>query len=486
MKIVVLGAGPAGLAAAWELAEAGVPVEVIDKEPVVGGMSSSFERAGCILDYGTHGFHRSSLENQPVVDRMVELMGPDFMQLRRRAAIHFLGKYFNYPLRPKDIFFGLNPFTSALCFVDFLATRLMRRFGMGKPESNFEDWVKNRFGRRLYDIYFGPYTEKVWGIPPSRLALSWASQRIPSMSLWAVLRKALLGKVRLEESDEHSHSPYRETFYYTNKGAKLMWDKVADRIAECGGTIRLNTEAIGLNCDRGMIRSINVTHSGKGSRLYCDWIVSTIPVTNMVEMFHPPAEVELLEKVRRLKFRAMTLLYIVARKEQVSPYQWIYYSSDDIFFNRLSEFRNLTPAVVPQGKTVLCLETSCFKGDDVWNASEDDVYEQCMRTLESLDLVKKDEVETYFLVRLPYAYPVADLEYEENFPHIMKRLERYPNLLSVGRQGSFAYLNMDQSMEDGFRAAREVLDRQSKSPAAALAAEPMPTQGDDESGTSSC
>jgi len=484
MKVVILGAGPAGLAAGWELAEAGISVEVIDKAPVVGGMSSSFERAGCILDYGTHGFHRSKLENQPIVDRMVELMGPDFIQLRRKAAIHFQGKYFNYPLRPKDIFFGLNPFTAAVCFVDFLGTRLGRRLGVSRPESNIEDWVKNRFGRRLYDIYFGPYTHKVWGVPPTQLTLKWAAQRIPSLSLWSVLKKALLGKAQADESDEHSHSPYREVFYYTEKGAKLMWDKVAERIEEHGGTIRLGAEATGINCDRDLVRSVSVNQGEVGSRAYCDWLVSTMPLTEMVEMLHPSPDVEVVKKVRRLKFRAMVLIYILARKEQASPYQWVYYSSSDIFFNRLSEYKNLTPAVVPPGKTILCLETSCFQGDDVWNASEDEVYLKCMDNLENLKLLKKTDVETHFVLRLPHAYPLADREYEENFPHITESLDRYRNLLSVGRQGSFAYLNMDQSMEDGFNAARRIIGRAAESRAPAETAASVRTKGENESGTS--
>lgn len=459
MKVVVLGAGPSGLAAAWDLALAGVGVEVLEKEPYVGGMSSSFERAGCILDYGTHGFHRSNVENQEIVDRMVELMGDDFITLSRKAAIHFQGKYFDYPLKAKDIFFGLHPATAFLCFVDFLRTRVGRRLGIGGPESNFEDWVRNRFGRRLYDIYFGPYTEKVWGIPPSRLTLNWAAQRIPSLSLWAVLKKALLGKSQMDAGDEHSHSPYRDLFYYTEKGARLMWEKMASRVEELGGVIRLNTNVTGINRDGHIVRSASVEVAGKPSRVYCDWMVSTIPVTKMVPMLHPEVSVDLLDKVRTLKYRAMVVMYILVKKRQVSPYQWVYYSSDDIFFNRFSEFKNLTPKLMPPDRTVLCLETTCFEGDDIWNAPEKKVYTECMKGLEKLGLLRESHVEDHFLVKLPYAYPIADLEYEKNYPEVVDYLGRYSNLISAGRQGSFAYLNMDQSMAEGFGAAQTVIEK---------------------------
>lgn len=470
MKVIVLGAGPTGLAAAWELAERGIVVEVHEKEGVVGGMSSSFERANCILDYGTHGFHRSNVENQPIVDRMIELMGDDFITLRRRAAIHFQGRYFDYPLKAKDIFFGLNPFVSFLCFVDFLATRARRRMNIGGSEHNFEDWVTNRFGRRLYDIYFGPYTQKVWGIPPNRLTLNWAAQRIPSLSLWAVLKKAILGRGQRDESDEHSHSPYRDLFYYTEKGAKLMWEKIADRVEELGGVIRLNSRATAINCDRDMVRSVSVESASNPSRAYCDWLISTIPITKMAEMLQPRPSRDFLAKVRTLKYRAMVVLFVVVKKERVSPYQWVYYSSDDIFFNRFSEFKNLTPKLMPEGRTALCLETTCFEGDEIWNAPEEKVYNECIKSLEKLGLVKKDEVETHFLVRLPYAYPIADLDYEKNFPHILGYLSGYSNLLSAGRQGSFAYLNMDQSMEEGFRAAGVISRRSKDVPQESLAA----------------
>jgi len=466
MKVAIIGAGPTGLAAAWDLAEAGVAVEVLEREDVVGGMSSSFERAGCTVDYGTHGFHRSNVENQFIVDRMIDLMGEDFITLRRRAAIHFQGRYFDYPLRAKDIFLGLNPVTSLLCFVDFLSTRLQRRLKIGGEEHNFEDWVKNRFGQRLYNIYFGPYTEKVWGIPPSRLTLSWAAQRIPSLSLWAVLKKALLGRGMKDESDEHSHSPYRDLFYYTEKGARLMWEKVAARVEELGGVIRLNTDVKSINCDRGVVRSANVEIEGKPSRSYCDWMISTIPITRMAEMLRPAPSEEFLGKVRTLKYRAMVVMYLVVKKHRVSPYQWVYYSSDDIFFNRMSEFKNLTPKLMPPDKTVLCLETTCFEGDDIWNAPEGKVYTECIKGLEKLGLVKERQVEDHFLVKLPYAYPIADLDYEQNFPFITEYLRRYRNLLSVGRQGAFAYLNMDQSMEEGFNAAGVVLAQEGDSAAA--------------------
>lgn len=477
MKVAVLGAGPAGLAAAWDLALAGVSVEVLEKESYVGGMSSSFERAGCILDYGTHGFHRSNIENQAIVDRMIELMGDDFITLTRKAAIHFQGRYFDYPLKAKDIFFGLNPMTAALCFFDFITTRVARRLGVGAPENNFEDWVKNRFGRRLYDIYFGPYTEKVWGIPPSQLTLNWAAQRIPSLSLWAVLKKAILGKGQKDAGDEHSHSPYRDLFYYTEKGARLMWDKMADRITELGGAIKLSTEVTSISCDRDVVRSAGVEVMGKPDKVYCDWMVSTIPITKMVPMLHPEPPLATLEQVRSLKYRAMVVMYIIVKKRQVSPYQWVYYSSDDIFFNRFSEFKNLTPALMPPSRTVLCLETTCFEGDDIWNAPEEKVYTECIRSLEKLGLLKESHVEDHFVVKLPYAYPIADLEYERNFPDIQKHLRRFKNLLSVGRQGSFAYLNMDQSMEEGFRGAQTVIQRAKKVSPESFAVETASDEG---------
>jgi len=459
MKVLILGAGPTGLAAAWDLARAGVGVEVLEREKTVGGMSGSFERSGCIVDYGTHGFHRSSLRNQAIVERMIELMGDDFITLRRKAAIHFKGRYFDYPLRAKDIFVGLNPATSALCFVDFLATRLRRRFGIGGPERNFEDWVKNRFGRRLYDIYFGPYTEKVWGIPPSQLTLKWAAQRIPSLSLWAVLKKAVLGRGVRDESDEHSHSPYRDLFYYTEKGAGLMWQKVAEKVEELGGTIRLGTEAKSVYCDGDAVRFVSAEQGGRPLRAYCDWLISTVPITDLARMLKPDPPGEFLEKVATLKYRAMVVLYLIVKKSRVSPYQWVYYSSDDIFFNRMSEFKNLTPKLMPPDRTVLCLETTCFEGDGVWNASEEKVYTECIKGLERLGLVRESEIEEHFLVKLPHAYPIADLEYERNFPAVREFLSGYTNMLSVGRQGAFAYLNMDQSMEQGFNAAAEVIER---------------------------
>jgi protoporphyrinogen oxidase len=167
----------------------------------------------------------------------------------------------------------------------------------------------------------------------------------------------------------------------------------------------------------------------------------------------------------------MVVMYIIVKKKQVSPYQWVYYSSDDIFFNRFSEFKNLTKALMPLERTVLCLETTCFQGDDIWSAPEEKVYTECIKGLEKLGLLKETHVADHFLVKLPHAYPIADLEYEKNFPEIMRRLGRYRNLLSVGRQGSFAYLNMDQSMEEGFKGAQTVIKRSGVRSSEPMAAE---------------
>jgi len=256
-KVLVLGAGISGLAAAWKLSEAGFLVEVFDSADTVGGMASSFVHNGAIFDMGTHGLHASKQENELIIDQIRTLLGNELIRVTRKASIYFRKKRFNYPLTAKEIFFGLNLVTSISCLFDFIKARIKYRLKLSKKdEGNFETWMRNRFGDKLYNIYFGPYTERIWGFSPRLLSSDWATARIPVISLWDTIVKAVLKPISEKSSELHTHSPYRKYFYYTHQGSGRIPERIAEDILKVGGKIHLNSAVRQVKRDGSYIKEI--------------------------------------------------------------------------------------------------------------------------------------------------------------------------------------------------------------------------------------
>ena len=352
-----------GLAVGWGLTELGHQVEILESTDKVGGMAKSFHYDGAILDLGTHGLHASKQENEKIMKKIEALLGEEMVRVTRKASIYFRGKRVSSPLTPKEIFFGLEPLLAFSCGLDFLRTRVKHRFRLSKmKDENFKTWICNRFGEKLYNIYFGPYTQRVWGFDPSLLSSRWATTRIPLISLWDTVMKALMKSVSEKEGKLHSHSPYRKYFYYTRSGSGRIPDKIAEEIVTRGGRIHLGTEVSEIMIKNNRVASVKALRGNTEMVCEGDIVVSTLPINEMVGYLRPSPPLDVVKAAKGLRFRAMQLLYLIVNRKHVSDDQWVYFSDDGVLFNRFSEFKNCCQQIIDENRTALCLEITCFGG----------------------------------------------------------------------------------------------------------------------------
>jgi protoporphyrinogen oxidase len=444
--IVVLGAGPGGLSAAWKLARAGKTVTVLEKETVIGGLARTFSHEGFRFDYGPHAFN---IDVPQVIEEMKGLLGPELVQKTFQAKVVFRNRFVNYPLRGVDVFTSINPLLGALCVVDFALTRLRHRISPRPDTDNFKTWVTHRFGKTLYGIYFGPYTKKVWGRDPEQLSGVFASQRVPVLHLWDLIMRTLLGR----RGGSHRHDDYVNVAYYPRRGIGQICEALGEEVTARGGKILTGVEVLAVRTEQDTVREVCLRRGGQPEALSCDFLISTIPVRDFVPLLDPPAPSEVREAADGMHYRAARLMYLLVDREKVSGTPWIYFSNPDVIFNRIYEIRCFSPDMTPAGKTALCAEITCDPGDATWDAREEELLPQVLGPLERAGLIKPDQVYSSFTRRVPYAYPIYEVGFDTRMRLIMSHLNPVPNLLVYGRQGLFTYTNTNHSIEMGFRAA---------------------------------
>lgn len=448
-KVVVLGAGPAGLAAAWKLVKSGWSVEVLEANSYVGGLAHTMQHGDYLFDFGPHRFHSA---NSAVLSEITHLMGPMPTRICK-TQVYFGDKFYTYPLSAGNLLSSLSPWLGVTCFADFLYTWIKNKIRPAEDNS-FEAWVVNRFGRRLYDVYFGPYTAKVWGRDPSRLAASWAAQRVAVVDLWDLILRVL--KIRREDNDFH-HSPFKAEFFYPEKGVGAIYEKMADDIVRFGGTVSLNSRVKQVTCDGDRVECVLVERNDQLEEITADYFVSTVPISPLIRALRPPAPQEVLEAASQIRFRAMIFLYLKLDRPSVTDDHWIYFPDPKTVFNRISEMRNFSDSAAPPGKTSLCVEITCDVNDEIWNTPEEELLSQSVRGLVESGLIRENDVIGHFFRRSSNAYPTYDLKFEGNLGKLAYHLASWPNLIVCGRQGLFRYVNQDHAIEMGFCAAEEIL-----------------------------
>ncbi len=449
-RVAILGGGVAGLSAAWKLAENGVGVDLFEAAPVLGGMAGSIRRNDYIWDFGPHRFHSA---NPAIINTVQDLLGDQLRGRQRKTRVHFMDRLYDYPLNASNLLANLPKSLAASALLDFMWTRLNQRIHPSLDDS-FETWVVNRFGRKLYDLYFGPYTAKVWGRDPSKLSASWAAQRVAVVDLWDLLLRVM--HLRRGDNGFH-HSEYKDDFWYPRYGIGQIAEALTDKALQHGANLMTGTRITAIEHDAGIIRAIHYRRGDEEGMLPCDAVVSTLPLPLLVQLLRPAVDDAALAAARSLQYRAMIFVFVEIDKPQVTDDHWIYFPDPDIIFNRISEMKNFSEDAVPHGKTSLTLEITCDIGDEIWNTPEDELYRRSIEGLERAGLVKKDEVLGHFFRRLSHAYPSYDVEFEAKLGRIAYSLADLKNLTNAGRQALFRYVNTDHVMEMGFCAADEYL-----------------------------
>lgn len=450
-RVAVLGGGMAGLSAAWKLVESGTQVTLYEAAPALGGMAASIRRDGYIWDFGPHRFHT---RNPLIIDTVRDLIGDDLQDRSLKTRVNFMERYFDYPLNAGNLLTNLPTSVAALSFLDFVAMKVRQKFRPSEDDS-FESWVVNRFGRRLYDIYFGPYTKKVWGRDPSELSASWAAQRVAVVDLWDLL----LRMFKLRNGDNgFDHNEFKNHFWYPRHGIGQIAEAMAERARSQGANLLTRAPITGVEHHDGRITAIHYLRDGEPVVEPCDAVVSSLPLPLLVKLLTPEAPPDVLDAANSLDYRAMIFCFVQIDKPSVSEDHWIYFPDERIIFNRISEMRNFTTEAAPEGKTSLTLEITCDIGDETWTTPEDEIFQRSVDGLLQSGLIERaDQVTGHFFLRLSHAYPTYDIDFEAKLGHLAYHLAEFDNLVNAGRQALFRYVNTDHVMEMGFSAAEELL-----------------------------
>jgi protoporphyrinogen oxidase len=435
--VVIIGAGPAGLTAAYQLVSEGRPVRVIEQDDQVGGIARTAEYKGFRFDIGGHRFFTKVAA---VNDLWRAMLGKDFLRRPRLSRIYYDGKFFDYPLKPMNALFGLGIWNAVLAGGSYFWSHLKPI----RPEVSVEDWVSNRFGRRLYRIFFKTYTEKVWGIPCNTISAQWAAQRIKGLSLWTAVTSMLFGRFKRGNSQIKT---LIDEFEYPRHGPGMMWEKFEKEISRRGGTIELRTPVRRLLHEHGRIVAVEIERGGRVERVPASAVLSTMPLRNLVHAMSPAAPPEVKAAADRLKYRDFITVALIIDSPDVFPDNWIYVHDEKVKLGRVQNFKNWSPEMVPDPKmTCLGLEYFCFEGDGLWTSADRDLIDLGRREMALIGLIDPSKVVDGTVVRMPKAYPVYDEGYEAALAVVRDYLSRFENLQVAGRNGMHKYNNQDHSM----------------------------------------
>ena len=440
-KVIIIGGGPAGLTAAYQLSKLGRDFVVLEKDKVVGGLSRTVNYKNYLFDIGGHRFFTKIKQ---VEDMWNEVLGQDFLHRKRMSRIYYNQKFFSYPLRPRNALSGLGIWSSFMMLLSYFYSRC---FPM-KKEETFEQWISNRFGRRLYRAFFKTYTEKVWGIPCSEIRAEWAAQRIKGLSLSSAVRHAFKKKNN-NGNKKASIKTLIDSFSYPKLGPGMMWQTVSELINNNGSRVCLESEIMEIFWDSNTnrVESLGVQVNGQKEKFYGTEFISSMPIKELINKFSPSVPEDVINAAENLKYRDFITVALIINKPEIFPDNWLYVHDPDLRVGRIQNFKNWSPFMVPDSsKTCLGLEYFCFEGDELWNMPDHELIEQGKRDIVKMGIAKSSEVEDGTVVRMPKAYPSYDSQYNEMLKIIRRFLGGISNLQLVGRNGMHKYNNQDHSM----------------------------------------
>ena len=454
VDVAIVGAGPAGLTAAYLLTKKGYSVTVIEKDPVyVGGISRTVEYEGFRFDIGGHRFFSKS---QEVVDLWNEILPDDFIERPRMSRIYYEGKFYSYPLRAFEALWNLGIFRSAHCMASYARWKLFPH----KDPKSFEQWVVNQFGHKLFSIFFKTYTEKVWGMPCDEMSADWAAQRIKGLSLGAAVLDGFKRSLGLNKrkNDGMAVKTLLETFRYPRQGPGMMWDAARDFVVKGGNKVLMGHSLQQMSQDRatGRWRVTANNQAGETIAINAAHVISSAPMRELAGRIHPlPAT---LPNALDLKYRDFLTVALMIRSDDLFPDNWIYIHDPRVQVGRVQNFRSWSPEMVPDPELACVgLEYFCFEGDGLWSSSDEDLVALATKELATLGLADPEAVVGGRVVRQEKAYPVYDDAYRVNVEEMRAELEQaYPTLHMVGRNGMHRYNNQDHAMMTAMLTVRNI------------------------------
>ena len=443
-RVAIVGAGPAGLTAGYELSRIApeTAVDIFEGGDIVGGISRTEEVDGFRFDIGGHRFYTKIAEVEAI---WREILGDEFLRRPRQSRIFYRNRFYEYPLRILNALGNIGPYESARIIASYFKWQLRPR----KVEDSFEDWVINRFGGRLYMHFFRSYTEKVWGIDPRDIRADWAAQRIKSMTLWSVAKKALTGR--------GNDVSLIEEFDYPRLGPGQMWERCAERLTERGQSLHMHAPVTAVRRDGDRIVALRVKEGEHARWVETDHLISTMALRDLVLAMDPPAPLPVREAAERLRYRDFLVVALILNCRDPFPDNWVYVHSEDVQVGRIQNFRAWSPDMIPNDtQACIGMEYFCNEGDALWQTEDEDLVRRAGSELERLGLGRAEDVEKGHVIRQKKAYPVYDGDYMEALEVVSDWLKGIENLQTVGRNGLHRYNNQDHSMLTALFAARNL------------------------------
>ncbi|MEB3295331.1 MAG: NAD(P)/FAD-dependent oxidoreductase [Synechococcales bacterium] len=442
---IVIGAGPAGLTAAYELAKQQVQPIVLEQSHQVGGISRTETYKGYRFDIGGHRFFTKVPEVQQLWQ---EVLGNDFIKVPRLSRIYYNGKFFQYPLSAFDTLQKIGVFNS----IRILWSYLEARQNPHPVEENLEQWVINRFGDRLYRTFFKTYTEKVWGIPCDQIQAEWAAQRIKGLSIRTAVMNALFGS--------NDTKTLIKEFDYPRLGPGMMWERFAEKTEAYGGEVHLNTRVLRIEHDGRQVKNVIAAQGDTLLNLSAEHFISSMPVSTLLKRMDPAPPEAVMAAAEGLKYRDFLIVSLMVDVAHLFPDNWIYIHSPEVQVGRIQNFKNWSPEMVPdRSKTCLGMEYFCNQGDRIWEMDDRDLIRLASQELRQLGLLPATDcaIEDGVVIRQRKAYPVYDRDYRKHLAVIQAYLDKFENLQTTGRNGMHRYNNQDHSMLTGILAAKNIL-----------------------------
>lgn len=443
-QVVVIGGGPAGLTAGYELTKFDLRPVVLEKGNLVGGLARTESYKGFHFDMGGHRFFTKVEE---VKKMWQDVLGGEFLRRPRLSRIYYNGRFFFYPLKPLNALLGLGFWQSVIIVLSYIRWQLFPY----RREDTFEQWVTNRFGRRLFLTFFKTYTEKVWGIPCSELKAEWAAQRIKDLSLKTALLSMFI-------KPKTTIKTLIEEFDYPRHGPGMMWNAVKAEIERRHGVVRMNSDAVRVKRTGNRIEGVVVRHDGSEELIRGTDFISSMPVTEFIKALDPPAPPAVLSAAGRLTYRDFLTVVLIVNKPHIFDDNWIYIHDPAVHVGRIQNFKNWSPDMVPDAeKTSLGLEYFCTEGDAVWTMADAELIEMGRREVDRIGLARSEDVVDGCVVRVEKAYPVYDSDYREYLGVVREFIDGLENCQSIGRNGLHRYNNQDHAMVTGMLAVRNLV-----------------------------
>jgi len=452
MDNLIIGAGPAGMSCAYELAKEGIKADVIEKDNSIGGFAKTleFKENGAMFkaDIGPHRFFSKNFYLHYLIK---DLLKEDWIRVNRKTRQFIDRKFYDYPINAMQAFRNLGLSKSVMIVADYMYSVLVYKI-LGKRVRNFRDYIISNFGRTLANFNMLDYTEKIWGIPCNQISADWAKQRIKGLSLLTALSNAVFNKQRTKPNT------LTNSFHYPRNGTGTIYNEMAKSIVDKGSKIFTNSYPVSIHHKENKINKVELNINRKKKTISPKTVVESVPITDFVKLLNPLPPENVLDASCKLKWRSQVYLFITLDKEQITNDNWIYFPRKNVAFGRVAEMKNFSKDMSPRDKTSLFVEFFVTENDNIWNMPDNELFEIALKHFEKLGFFTREDVRKYYVIKKKNVYPVYDLRYREYLSIIRNYLDGFENLYYIGRPGRFKYNNQDHSMEMGIVCARSIIE----------------------------